>query len=296
MTVKRAIIVLLMLALAAGGLYAKKPRIAIADFSDKVGGSYGDWKIGDGISDMLATSLMKTGKFDLYERKKMDAILEEQKLGLTGLITPETAVKMGKLLGVQYIVIGSVNQFGQKEEGGSAFGISINSLVARVGADIRIVKVESGQIMAAESGVGEESSTGVSIANADILPTELDFGSKGFDQTIIGKATVKCVNDLSDKIGKAFGFQGLEGKIMKISTGKVFINMGKDSGVTLGQVFQVMRKGEDMKDPDTGEVLGSEDTKIGLVKIIEIKDKFCIAEILEGADKLAQNDAVIPQK
>jgi hypothetical protein len=245
---------------------------------------------------MLATSLFKSGKFDLYERKKMDAVLEEQKLGLTGLITPETAVKMGKLLGVQYIVIGSVNQFGQSTGGGSAFGVSINSLNARVSADIRIVKVESGQIVAAENGVGEESSVGVAIANADILPTDVEFGSKGFDETIIGKATVKCVNNLAEKIGEAFGIHGLEGKIIKVAGGKVYINLGKDSGVVPGQVFQVMRKGEEMKDPDTGEVLGSEDTKIGLVKIIEIKDKFCIAEILEGADKLAQNDIIIPQK
>jgi curli biogenesis system outer membrane secretion channel CsgG len=292
---KRALVVVFILLAVAGGLYAKKPRIAIADFTDKVGGSY-EWKIGEGISDMLATSLVKTGRYEMYERKKMDAILEEQKLGLTGLTTPESAAKMGKILGVQFVVIGSVNQFGQKQEGGSAFGVTINSLVARVGADIRIVNVESGRIMAAESGIGEESSTGISIDNASILPTNLDFGSQGFDQTIIGKATVKCVNDLGDKIGKTFGESGLEGKIIKVSGDKVYLNLGKDSGVVLGQLFNIMKKGEDMKDPDTGEVLGSEDTLVGMVKISEIKDKFCIADILEGKDKIGQNDMALMKK
>jgi len=293
MKTKIIFIVLLFLPLF---LYAKKPRIAIIDFENKTGSTYGHWEIGEGIADMLATALVKSGKFDVFERQKMEAIIKEQKLGLTGLVTPESAAKLGKILGVQYIVVGSVNQFGQKTERAKAFGISVDTLTARVATDVRIINVESSRIIAAEDGKGEETATGVSVDNADILPTELEFGSKGFDETIIGKATKKCVNNLVDKISKIFEGQPVEGKIMKIDGKKVYINLGKDSGISTGQTFIVMRKGEELIDPDIGESLGSEDKEIGKVKIVEIKDKFCIAEIVEQKEQMAKDDIAIQKK
>lgn len=284
---------LLMCVLAASVLHAKKPRIAIADFANKSGASA---RVGEGVADMLATSLVKIGKYDVFERQQMSAMLEEQKLGMSGLVTPESAAKIGKLLGVQYVIIGSINQFGQKEGGGAAFGIGLKTQTARVAADIRIVSVESGKITAAGSGQGEETAAGVSIQNADLLPTDVKFGSRGFDETIIGKATRKCVDKLVDEIGKVFGSLGAEGKIVRVQDGKVYINLGKDSGIAVGQVFEVMRKGEEMVDPDTGESLGSEDTRVGMVRVTEIREKFCIAEITDGRGKIAQNDIAIMKK
>src|SRR5512142_2326869 len=123
---KVAIMVPMLLALAVS-LFAAKPRIAIIDFEDKSGSAWGHWAIGSGVSDMLATTLFKTGKFDIYERKQMDALLQEQSMQMSGAMTPETAVKVGKILGVKYLVVGSVNQFGQKETGVKAFGLGVKS-------------------------------------------------------------------------------------------------------------------------------------------------------------------------
>ncbi len=293
MKTKILVIILLLLSCV---MYAKKPRIAIITFEYKAGSAEGSWAVGDGISDMLATALFKSGKFDVMERAKMESMLEEQKLGMTGMVTPESAAKMGKILGVQFIVVGSVNQFGQKTDKTKALGIEVNTTTARVATDVRIINVETGRLLGAESGKGEETAVGGSIENADLLPTDVAFGSTGFDETIIGKATKKCVDDLVDQFGKSFANQTLEGKIMKVSEDKVYINLGKDSGIAVGQVFDVMQKGEELIDPDTGESLGSEDKKIGSVKVTEVKEKLALADIVDGKDKIKQNDIVVQKK
>jgi hypothetical protein len=58
------------------------------------------------ISDFLRTELVKSGMFKVLDRSNMDKILEEQAFQTTGCTTQECAVKMGKILNVQKIVIG----------------------------------------------------------------------------------------------------------------------------------------------------------------------------------------------
>ncbi len=291
---KTRILVLIMVLLAACA-YAKKPRLAIIDFQYKAGSDSGSWPVGQGIADMLATALFKSGKFDVMERTKLESVLDEQKLQMSGITTPESAVKAGKILGLQYIVIGSVNQFGQKADQTKAFGVIVNNITARVATDVRIINVETGRVEGAETGAGEETSTGVSVENEN-LPTDLAFGSTGFDETIIGKATKKCVDDLVNQFTKTFGNMPIEGKIMKVDNDSAYINLGKDSGVAVGMVLVVMEKGEELIDPDSGESLGSEDKQVGSLKIKEIKDKYCIADIVDGKGSIKANDVVLQKK
>ena len=57
---------------------------------------------------MLTTALVKAGKFNVIERQELDKVLDEQKLGASGLVIAESAPKVGKLLGVELLVIGSI--------------------------------------------------------------------------------------------------------------------------------------------------------------------------------------------
>jgi curli biogenesis system outer membrane secretion channel CsgG len=77
-------------------LSALKKRIAIINFEDRSG--YGH-NIGRGVADMLVTSLVESDKFIVIERAELDELLKEQGLGQTGLVTPQSAAKVGQLLG-----------------------------------------------------------------------------------------------------------------------------------------------------------------------------------------------------
>jgi hypothetical protein len=77
------------------------------------------------------------------------------------------------------------------------------------------------------------------------------------------------------------------GKILKINAdGTVLMKPGSEGNVEVGMEFFVFRKGEEIKDPDTGLSLGSEETNIGKVKVTEdaLKGKAAKAKVIQGAD------------
>lgn len=93
----------------------KKIRVAVLDF-DYSAVSNPTWLSyfnggAKGVSDMIVNQLVETGKYRVIERSRLDAILAEQNLGASGRVDASTAAEIGRLLGVEMVVIGSVTQF-----------------------------------------------------------------------------------------------------------------------------------------------------------------------------------------
>ena len=112
----------------------RKKRVAIFDFDyatvhGGVAAIFGqDVDIGKGISDLLVKYLVKDGSYSVIERKAMDKILAEQNFSNSDRANPNSAAKIGKLLGVDAIIVGSITQFGNDTKktgvggGGGGFG------------------------------------------------------------------------------------------------------------------------------------------------------------------------------
>ena len=98
--------------------HARKIRVAVFDFDygtvhRDVYALFGsDVDVGKGISDMLVTYLVKDGTYSVIERKALDKILAEQNFGNSNRADPTSAAKIGKMLGVDAIIVGSVTEFG----------------------------------------------------------------------------------------------------------------------------------------------------------------------------------------
>ena len=69
--------------------------------------------IGKGISTLVAGELRRTKAVKLLERSKMNKIMEEQKLSLTGLVDENSQVELGKLLAADYIIFGEIIDIGR---------------------------------------------------------------------------------------------------------------------------------------------------------------------------------------
>ncbi|URA09072.1 FlgO family outer membrane protein [Thermospira aquatica] len=63
------------------------------------------------VPEFLITELQKIKKYEIEERLLLAKVLQEQKLSATGLITEETAVKIGQLFGVEALVSGTIISF-----------------------------------------------------------------------------------------------------------------------------------------------------------------------------------------
>src|SRR5882672_1608855 len=105
---------------AAPAPTARKKRVAIFDFdyatvrtnSAALFGS--DIDIGKGIADLLVKNLVTDGTYSVIERKALDKILAEQNFSNSDRANPASAAKLGKLLGVDAIIVGSITQFGNE--------------------------------------------------------------------------------------------------------------------------------------------------------------------------------------
>lgn len=255
----------------AGAVEAKKKRIAVFTFEDKSNHKFRWWTgqpVGEGMSDMLVTSLVKTGKYTVIEREQIQKIMKEQNLGQSGAVTAQSAAKVGQLLGVEVAVFGAVTEFGYTEGGGNTrlkkkgFGIGYKSTTATVAADVRFVNTNTGEILTAESVRKEKSKKGLSL---DTKAFKFDNRNK-FDESLVGKATREAIDSIVEMIDGAAANIAWQGKIIK-GDGPIYINAGASSGVNIGDEFDVFRPGEALIDPDTGLNLGSAESKIGVVKV-----------------------------
>ncbi len=112
-----------------------KSKIAVIEFSDLNGNIT---EFGMYLSEELITRLFLTRKFDVIERQLLNQIISEQKLGMTGLIDDESAIAIGKILGVDAIVSGTITDFGTdlkvnariiSTETGKVFGVAGTKIV-----------------------------------------------------------------------------------------------------------------------------------------------------------------------
>jgi hypothetical protein len=86
-----------------------KPMVVVLDF-ETIGIEEGHY--GRALSEILSTELASTNQFTIVERAQLGKILEEYKLQLSGLVDKQTAIEIGKLIGAQISVIGSITKFG----------------------------------------------------------------------------------------------------------------------------------------------------------------------------------------
>ena len=95
--------------------------------------------IGSSISDLFATALLKTNKYNLVERSQMEQVLGEQALGLKGVTESSLAIRVGKMLGVQGVIVGTVPEYGSKASGAAE--------LSAIGINARMIDVSDGGVV-----------------------------------------------------------------------------------------------------------------------------------------------------
>jgi TolB-like protein len=89
---------------------------------------------GDMVSEMLITGLIKTGRYEVLERAQIKQILNERQFSEVDVVAGESAVNVGKMLKVKYLVIGSVAKIQNYTE-----------------VDVRFIDTETGKALLAEN-------------------------------------------------------------------------------------------------------------------------------------------------
>ncbi|MFH1320506.1 MAG: CsgG/HfaB family protein [Bacteroidota bacterium] len=285
-----------------------KKRIAVLEFANKAGsqsiehgyssiGYSSGQEVSANLTDMLITELVKTGRFIVLERSRINAILNEQKFDASQGVTAQSVVEINKLLGVQMIITGSITEFALKSEkkGGNYGYVSTSSTVqtARVGVDLRMVNASTGEITLAERAVSEEKAKagGTSVGG-------FGSGSSTVDLTILDKAKRSAISKCVGLVAQAMDNVSWEGTVIRVNTDQtLMMKPGSSGGVKTGMKFIVYSKGTEVIDPETGLSLGFETKKIGYIEVTKDfgQGKACTAKILTGQG-YKQGDIVKAEK
>ncbi len=230
-----------------------KLRVGVVNFQNKTPSKV--LGIGEAAADILGTILQKTGRFIVVPQQDTESIMQQQHMGATGAVNPDTAAKMGEILGLNAIVTGAVTAYSEVEEGKDLLIYKQKKQVARVTVDYRIVDTTTGVQLVADSGAGiYEKSAG----------TVLGMGGKtGYDPDLRDGALRDALTKAMVNMTKQLGKKKWNGRIAQVEGRDLYINAGEKSGLKVGTKLDVYRAGKAIIDPVTKVRKGQTETKIG---------------------------------
>lgn len=289
----------------------RKKRVAIMDFDyatvhSNVAAVFGsDVDVGKGITDLLIKYLVKDGTYSVIERQALDKIMAEQNFSNSDRANPASAAKLGKLLGVDAIIVGAITEFGDETKntniGGAGGGLGRLGLggfghkksKAICAIDARIVDIDTAEILGVADGKGESSRESTSMTGggggwSGFGGGHADFGSSDFQQTIIGEAINSATQQLSTGlIADAPKLQAriitVEGLVAAVDSGQIILNVGAKTGLKVGDSMSVERVTREIKDPATGKVLRKLANQIGVIEITDVDDVSAVGKVVSGS-------------
>lgn len=289
----------------------RKKRVAIFDFDyatvqTATAALFGtNVDVGKGISDLLVTDLVKDGTYSVIERKALDKILAEQNFSNSDRANPNFAAKIGKLLGVDTIIVGSITQFGNETKntniGGAGAGLGGFGIggfgkkesKAIVVVNARMVDIDTGEILGVADGKGESARKSTSLLGGGgnwhgFGAGGANFGSSDFQQTILGEAVKLAVDQMSTGLVANNGklqtrIVNVSGLVAAVEGGQIILNVGGKAGLKVGDQLNVERVTREIKDPATGQVIRRLASAVGVVKITEVDDISAVAVVVSGS-------------
>ncbi len=197
--------------------------------------------------DILSSKLASSGKFILLEREDLDVLVAEAGEGMNKI-------------GADYIILGSITEFGRKAEGQQKVFSTTKTQTVEAGVSIRLVEASTGLIIYSDEAKGFAETTS---------KTTLGLGgTAGFDATLSDKAISAALSQLVENIINKCMDKPWKSYILSIEDGAYLISGGASQGLSAGDVFTVYKKGKVVKNPQTGINVELPGQKVGSVTIL----------------------------
>lgn len=197
--------------------------------------------------DILSSKLASSGKFILLEREDLDIIVNE------------AGAEMNKI-GADYIILGSITEYGRKTEGEQKVFSSSKTQTVEAGVSIRLVEVSTGLIIYSDEAKGFAETTSKQTMGIG--------GAAGFDATLSDKAISAALSQLVENIINKCMDKPWKSYILTEEDGTYIISGGASQGLAAGDVFHVYKKGKTVRNPQTGMNIELPGTKVGEVTIL----------------------------
>jgi curli biogenesis system outer membrane secretion channel CsgG len=264
----------------------EKIRIALWDFENHAEQRY--WfhsDLGPAARNQIDNAFSENAKlrelFTVIERERLDMVMQEQGLATAGALDPQTAARVGQILGVRYIVTGGIDKFAINTTSGRIGGIvGGRSTSADAEISMRFIDATTAERVISVSAEGTVQKGGGFVRGVS-LNREDEWG---IASEAIQKAAEEVVQELVDggqldTLSAAAGTGGIDMRIVRVDGTRAYINVGAAAGIKVGDKFKIFSKGEDLIDPATGMNLGAVETETGSGVVVEVQDRFAIIEL-----------------
>jgi hypothetical protein len=196
--------------------------------------------------DILSSKLAQSEKFILLERSDLDLLVQESGEGM-------------KKIGADYIILGSITEFGRKNEGQQKVFSNTKVQTVEAGVSIRIVDTYTGLIIYSDEAKGMAETSTKEVMGIG--------GQAGFDATLSDKAISAAISQLVENVINKCTDKPWKSDILSVEDGNYIISGGTSQGLASGDTFNVYLKGKTVKNPQTGMDVELPGKKIGVVTV-----------------------------
>lgn len=264
--------------------------------------AYSEWDVGGGLAAMLTTALDQSGRFVIVERANLDRVMFEQQLKAKSAVNPETGPQLGQVTGAQFVVIGSVTEFGAQDKGsGLSLGFGgLGKLGGLLGAtqtegavamDLRIVDTTTSAVVQTLKVRESISSTSI---NVGANYRGMTLGGDTFASTPLGEATRNAIEKAVVEIVAISARQPWYALVVDFDGRDIAINAGTSAGVKAGDRFNVERIAGKLTDPATGEVLSMRRKVLGMFLVTGVEQKIAFGAFTSSdPDAPVRGDLVV---
>lgn len=242
------------------GQLMAKPTVAVSRIE-----AGNNEELANNFTVMVETAVETSNKFRVIERRQLGNLVNEQAMGNSGMVTTNTPGQRGGFEGVDYLIYGSITSgsVSRKHSIGSSLmmgmlsgrAVNCEAAVATLVVNVKITDAHTGEVRYAKeiTETNQSSTTCGETAQIDTTGLLKDAASKVANGLVMAVYPIQIAAVQAD--------------------GTIMLNYG-ESALTPGNYYTVFQKGEEIRDPASGEVLGSTESKLGVIRITEVSDRF----------------------
>ena len=224
------------------------------------------------LEGALTDALVRSSHYAVVTRTQTDKLLAEQRLNNSDVVDPSQSRAVGKLLGADYLVVGTL--ISANFEPGF---FSRDKFLAR--AQLQLVEADTGKILFSDTFLGRRSTLvmrrGDSLSK--LSPAERD------------KSVAESLADIASKfVVRADLLHPLLGYVVKVDGSRVAISLGARSGVKPGHEFVVVEEKEPIRDPATGELLSVDRKPLARLLVTSVEEKLAWTRVVATHSPAAQ--------
>ena len=272
------------------------PSVAVVGIGTATTNYYGGFDAGKALESLLTDRLASLGTISVVEREHVERVFDEQRYAQSGNFSTQDAVRLGQMVGANYLIVGRVIHMDHIATNSGAAGalfsrvpFNLGGLVAsgeKVHAQValRMIDTSTGRIV--KTFGFDRTQSGLSFAIADIGTNTEIYSSRQFTQSTVGVLLRAASDELAKQIGATdlaphLASSAIEAMVIALDGSNIILNKGTADGITAGAFLSTLHQVV-ANDPASGRRLTT-DVPDGQIQITSAGPHSSVARRISGS-------------